>query len=382
MKLIYLTNSMLEEDFDDLNRDADEKANPSNQNFHRRLIRALTLNHQVIAVSYRPIPTYGKPAFIPYSWKRTRRVTYHYLAIHNRRYVRQKHIIDDGYKLIGKIMKAPKTEAPLLIVDALNGTLRKLAIKCAKKFSLKTVAIITDNPLLLSGAARKPALAAIKEMRSFNYFIPLTPSLDILVNPEHRPHLNLPGIVESRSKYPDYSRPYIFFCGALHERYGINNLVEAFLATSYDVDLLVAGHGPDHFLKTMEEKDPRVKFLGQLTQEDIYKYEAGALLNINPRPYDRTLNEFSIPSKFFEYMTSGAPTLSTEHELLTPKYQKLAIWAGTGTPTELKNALIQFMAMSAASRDKMARKAKETILAELGIEPVGTLLDQFIKSLR
>ncbi|HAV20106.1 MAG TPA: hypothetical protein DCX17_03675 [Firmicutes bacterium] len=67
MTLIYLTNSMLCEDFDELNKNALIKANPSNQNFHNRLIRAFAKHHQVIAISYRPLATYGKPSFLPYA---------------------------------------------------------------------------------------------------------------------------------------------------------------------------------------------------------------------------------------------------------------------------------------------------------------------------
>ena len=382
MTLIYLTNSMLCEDFDELNKNALIKANPSNQNFHNRLIRAFAKHHQVIAISYRPLATYGKPSFLPYAWKKTKRITYHYLPIHNRKYIKQKRIIDDGTKLVSRILKAPKTTAPLLIVDALNGTLRQLAKKIAKKYKLKTLAIVTDNPLLLSGANQKKAESAIKDMQKFDYYLPMTQALDILVNPSHKPHCNITGISEERQFHSSYDKPYLFFCGALHERYGINNLIQAFMTTDYEIELLIAGHGPDHYVRLMEKKDPRIKFLGQLTQGDIFKYESGALININPRPFDRALNVYSVPSKFFEYMTSGAPTMSTEHELLTPKYEKLVIWAGSGSPSELKTALVQFMALSNAARDRMAKKAKETVLAEFGIDAIGDTLNQFLISLR
>jgi len=382
MKIIYLTNSMIGEDFDELNAKVAVKANPSNQTFHSRMIRAFAIHHQVIAIVYRPLVTYGDPKFLPYEWKRHQKIAYHYLPIHNKRYVRQKRVVDDGMRLIAKLLKNAKRDKPLIVVDGLNGTLRRLAIKACKKHDLKAILIMTDNPALLSGAKAKAAQSAIAEMRKFEYFIPLTPALDILVNPRHQPHLNIPGIAEGRESYSAYQRPYFFFAGALHERYGVNNLIQAFMNTNYDVDLLIAGHGPEHYVKQQCGHDERIKFLGQLTPTETYKYEAGALLNINPRPYDRVLNDYSIPSKFFEYMTSGVPTMSTEHSQLTSKYDKSVIWAGRGTPTDLKMGVVQFMEMSPAARDRMAKKAKETILEELGIEAIAKRLHQFVKSIK
>ncbi|HAV20107.1 MAG TPA: hypothetical protein DCX17_03680 [Firmicutes bacterium] len=73
---------------------------------------------------------------------------------------------------MSRILKAPKTTAPLLIVDALNGTLRQLAKKIAKKYKLKTLAIVTDNPLLLSGAIKKKPKAQLKTCRSLIIIFP------------------------------------------------------------------------------------------------------------------------------------------------------------------------------------------------------------------
>ena len=373
---------MLPDDFGELNKTLEVKANPSNQNFHHRMIQAFAKHHIVTVISYRPIPTYGKPSFLPYVWKKTKRGNYHYLAIYNRKYAKQKHILDDGVKLIGKLIKATKNGQPLIVVDAINGTLRRLATKSAAKYNLKTLAIVTDNPKLLSGVKPTAAANAIKEMRSFDYYLPLTPALDIMANPRHKKHINVLGIAEDRIHYPSYPHPYLFFCGALHERYGINNLITAFISTDYDVNLLIAGHGPERYVSSMCSKDRRIKFLGQLDQAQIYSYEAGAIANINPRPYDKLLDQYSVPSKFFEYMTSGAPTISTEHSLLMQKYEKLAIWAGQGTPHELKHALGQLMNMAPAMKERMAKKAKEAVLEEFGIEAIGTALAQFTSSLK
>ena len=373
---------MLPDDFDELNVRFHQKANPSNQNFHHRLIRALALNYSVNVVSYRPLVNYRNPQFLPYEWKKKGSINYHYLPIHNKKYVKQTKIIDSGIKLIRRLIDKRNPNDTLLVVDGLNGTLRRLAKKCSSKYHLKTLAVITDNPHLLSGSSKRKAISSIKDMQSFDYYLPLTDALDVLVNPSHKPHFNISGITEARDVFATHQRPYLFFAGALHERYGIHNLVHAFSSTTYDVDLIIAGHGPDHFIKEAAKKDARIIYVGQLSQTDTYKYESGALLNINPRPYDRLLNTYSIPSKFFEYMTSGTVTMSTEHDLLTPKYTKLAIWAGHGSISDLRMGIIEFMNLPLLSKDRLAKKAKETILAEFGIEAIAQNLSQFINSLK
>lgn len=382
MKIIYLTNSMLPEDFDDLNETVKHKANPSNQNFHHRLIRALAINYPVSVISYRPLAAYKDPAFLPYEWKKKNKIYYHYLPIHNKKFVKQAKIIDEGMKLIGELAGRQKGSQTLLVVDAINATLRRLAKKASAKYRLKTLAVVTDHPLLLSGAKKRQAHASIKDMQSFDYYLPLTDALDVLVNPHHKPHFNLPGIAEERNAFSSYRRPYIFFAGALHERYGVHTLINAFISTTYDVDLVIAGHGPDHFVKEAVKKDARIVFLGQLSQLDTFKYEAGALINVNPRPYEKMLNAYSVPSKFFEYMTSGAPTMSTEHDFLTPKYAKLAVWAGKGSLSDLRTAIVEFMNMTLAGKDRLAKKSKELVIAEYGIEAVGASLAHFINSLK
>ena len=382
MKIIYLTNSMLPEDFDDLNASVKHKANPSNQNFHHRLIRAFAISYPVTVISYRPLAAYNDPPFLPYEWKKKNKIYYHYLPIHNKKFVKQTKIIDEGLKLISELTNRRQGDKPLLVVDAMNGTLRRLAKKASAKYHLKTLAVVTDHPLLLTGAKKRQASASIKDMQSFDYYIPLTEALDVLVNPHHKPHLNLPGIAEVRSAFSSYQRPYIFFAGALHERYGVHTLINAFMSTTYDVDLVIAGHGPDHFVKEALKKDPRIKFLGQLSQLETFNYEAGALINVNPRPYEKMLNAYSVPSKFFEYMTSGAPTMSTEHDFLTSKYPKLAIWAGKGSLSDLRMAIVEFMNMTLSGKDRLAKKSKEVVLSEYGIQAVGASLVQFINSLK
>jgi glycosyltransferase involved in cell wall biosynthesis len=383
MKVIYLTTAMSAPDFASLNGRLTVKANPSNQNFHQRLLSALSRHHQTTAISYRPLPRYGQPLFLSYESKIDHDIEYRYLPICNLPFLKQRLIIGSGCRSISKLIDEHPEEKPLLFVDAMNATLRRLARKIRRRHGVKTIGIVTDNPYLLSGVSSSWAKACLKGMRKFDAFIVLTTGLKTLVNPDDRPSFILPGVIDADAAKPKTKpRPYFFFAGALHARYGVNLLIEAFDKLTEDVDLLIAGHGPVGEVNEAARKNSHVKYLGQLPASEIREWESGALANVNPRPLDNTLDAYSIPSKFFEYMVSGALTISTRHPCLTRFFENDVIWAGNGSVDEIYNALHSALHMEADLKIKMAVTAKETMFAQFGVDAVAEYLAHFTNSFK
>ena len=54
MKIVYFTTAQQEDDFRSFINDWKISLNPSNQNFHNKLIRALAVNNEVHVISVRP----------------------------------------------------------------------------------------------------------------------------------------------------------------------------------------------------------------------------------------------------------------------------------------------------------------------------------------
>jgi hypothetical protein len=123
--------------------------------------------------------------------------------------------------MISRFISSDDKEKPLLIVDSINATLRRLARLIQRRHGIKAIGIVTDNPALLTGVSSSWIRSSLKGMRRFDAFITLTPALNALVNTSKRPSIILPGLVDEFATTGNIpKRPYIFFAGALHERYG------------------------------------------------------------------------------------------------------------------------------------------------------------------
>ncbi len=374
---------MAESDFAALSDRLPVKANPSNQNFHQKLITAFAIHHQTTVVSYRPLPRYCRPLYLPEETKTNQGITYAYLPIYNMPFLKQLLVIGHGYRTISRLISSDNKEKPLLIVDSMNTTLRRLAKRIQCRYGIKTIGIVTDNPALLTGVSPTWVRSSLKGMRRFDAFITLTPALNALVNIPKRPSIILPGLVDEFSATGNTpKRPYVFFAGALHERYGVTRLLEAFSKIDQDVDLLIAGHGPDEAVVKASRQDGRIHYLGQRSAREVRELESSAIFNINPRPTDSTLDDYSIPSKFFEYLTSGKLTVSTRHPCLVRLFEHDVLWAGNGSVDALTEAMNGAFKLDEATKIKMALTAKETALTQLGMAAVGEFLVHFTSSLK
>jgi len=66
-----------------------------------------------------------------------------------------------------------------------------------------------------------------------------------------------------------YDRPSVFFCGRHEDRKGLRVLIDAFEQLGDDVDLWIAGEGPDTAaLQARTKGEPRIHWLGRVTDED------------------------------------------------------------------------------------------------------------------
>jgi len=114
----------------------------------------------------------------------------------------------------------------------------------------------------------------------------------------------------------------IIYAGTLNRRYGIENLVRAFLLLEDQKHKLVI-YGRGDYQSELEkicEEHPHVIYRGAKTNEEVVEAEKNAKLLINPRPSDEMFTRFSFPSKILEYMTTGTPCLITRLEGIPLEY--------------------------------------------------------------
>ncbi|WP_003545029.1 glycosyltransferase [Desulfotomaculum nigrificans] len=225
-----------------------------------------------------------------------------------------------------------KKSKKYIICDVLNLTISVAAKAAANLFGVNTVAIVTDIPSFMQGYTKegeKGFKSAFIELytslcnyflKRYNAYIILTEQMNRLVNPKGKPHIVIEGMVDVRMREVSnlledkYQEKVVIYAGALHEKYGVKKLIEAFMNVSLkDARLWLFGSGElESEIREYEKKDSRIKFWGMVPNKEVVEKEVKATLLVNPRPSNEEFTKYSFPSKNMEYMVSGTPILTTQ----------------------------------------------------------------------
>ncbi len=203
-----------------------------------------------------------------------------------------------------------------VIVDCLNRTTALAALAAARLRGRPCVGIVTDLPDLLSGGGKRIANFVIRRCTGY---VLLTQAMNDLLNPSGKPYVILEGhcdisMAENIPSLEGKSQPRIcLYAGGVSKRYGLDKLVEGFLASGMENARLHI-YGPGDYvqeLKAVAARDDRVYYGGMLLSSEIVDKEMEATLLVNPRPTGEQFVQYSFPSKTMEYMASGTPVLTT-----------------------------------------------------------------------
>ena len=153
------------------------------------------------------------------------------------------------------------------------------------------------------------------------------------------------------------------YSGAIEERHGIINLIEAFKKNDIDAELHFYGDGSAKD-KVIEAAltIPQIKFFGQKTREEIIKKQKSAFLLVNPRTSDGEFTKYSFPSKVIEYFASGTPTLMYKLEGIPDKYYKYCFIPEDESVEELANSLHRILLLNEYEMEKKGKEAKKFIV--------------------
>lgn len=378
MNIKYITTSLEENDYIEFNKLWTVSLNPSNQNFHNKMIRSFAINNPVDVISIRPFSK-AKCAIkvLKADTKTVGNITYHYLKIKRNKLFRLVSLRSQVKDLIEEI----KTDDSVVITDTINPKCVSITNYIQRKFHLPAIGVCTDSPSNITGTSKSYTLFLLRTCRQLNGFITLTEGLNLLFNPNNKDHITIEGIVESKDVDIDISveGKYIFFGGALLPRYGVYNLIEAFKnIDNKDISLLICGHhANEEQIANAIDGDPRIKYMGTLPVKEVLALEKKALANINPRPFTQDLDRLSIPSKTLEYLASGSLTISVRNTELEKTFKDCAIWAKSGNPKDLEASLKAAINMDEKEREKTAKIAKNTAISHYSLEKISELVTDF-----
>lgn len=215
----------------------------------------------------------------------------------------------------------PKRKGKTLIIcDVLSFSITSAAFLAFKIRRKKRIGIVTDIPGI-SVRNKKSIMYPIFNffLRHYDGYVLLTQHMNCIVNPYRKPFMIMEGLVGLEMQDLDNNLKekckdrILMYAGGLYERYGIINLINAFMQLKIpNIKLFLFGEGelvPN--MQKFMEMDSRIIYKGVLPNSQIVKEQLKATLLINPRPSFEEFSKYSFPSKNLEYMVSGTPLLTT-----------------------------------------------------------------------
>lgn len=203
------------------------------------------------------------------------------------------------------------------------------------------------------------------------YYI-LTEQMNELVNPKNKPYVVIEGMVDVKmDSIPNnlrdkYEEKVIIYAGALHEKYGIKLLIEAFIELKdKDARLWLFGDGDlVNEINTFQEKDSRIKYFGVVPNELVVRKQLKATLLVNPRPSIEEFTKYSFPSKNMEYMASGTPVLTTPLQGMPKEYNDYVYLFEDETVDGMVKTLTTILSKDKSELHDKGIRAKEFVLKE------------------
>lgn len=363
--------------------DAGEVINPSHQLFLTRLIEGVSNQQTMQVLSLPPVKTMSSNRYLPENIYRLGQTMYIQFPFINHRWLRPLSLAFQVHRYLKKTLRQSQENITLLI-DGNSRLAGSIATRYQHHPRIQTIGIFTDSPKQISSIRPQHIRSWYRLHRQHHAYIGITASLLNEFNYDKKPQFILPCIVDTIEGAKQHGRPYIFFSGALYERYGVETLIHAYLQLKpNNIDLLIAGFGPvSQRIEQLSQQHRHIKFLGLLNPSLTRKYQAGAYVNVNPRPLDSALDDVAIPSKVLDYISSGAPTLTTRHPFIESHFQETIHYIDDSSVDGIRIAMKRFLSTDYGLAQAKANKAKNLALQSFRKEKVGHDLVTWINALK
>jgi len=173
-------------------------------------------------------------------------------------------------------------------------------------------------------------------------------------------------------------RNAIIYAGTLLEKFGIGNLVQAFLLLPGDYELWLFGSGDmEAEIRTAAEKDPRIKLWGHVPNKEVMEHERRATILVNPRFTANEFTKYSFPSKLLEYMASGRPVLTTRLESIPGDYDDKLYFIDDESVVGMRDALQRCLGKTDRELTEFGRRTQSYVLAEKNnVRRIAEVLDR------
>lgn len=375
-KILYFTNAVNPDIFSDYLKKWKVSPNLSNQNFHSKMVKAISLFNPVEVISVRPINKNFADSKLPQLETREVNITWKYPKVSINKIA--KYLLLNHR--INRVLSNDKDDR-VVLVDALNLSLLKSAKKLATKHHYKIFGVCTDNPFNISFVNKNYTAKLMKLGQSLDGYIVLTEAINKLYNIYNKPYILIDGVNEIKDdvKSSSIKGDYIYFGGSLMREYGLYDLIDAFKSLDLtDIKLVICGHHlrPDLFDKI--NNDERIIYLGPVSYEENLSLEKGAVLSINPRPINPKIDQYSIPSKTLECLAIGTLNITVDNNLLKENYGDCIIWSKSSDSKDLAIAIKEALSLSNDKKASLIKLGKEKVMERTSFEVIGKAIHDLV----
>ena len=379
MELLVATDTCSKKKEEYLAKRRDKQVVNPQQKFFRLLIEGLSeqANMSATVISALPVSasTYEQRIF-RHETEVVNKACYHYIGFINGRFLRYITLAIGAVKCIKKWYCKNNDENAIVLVDPLVPVLSIPVRKFAQKKGIKVGAIVTDIPSLCSNAKKcnfKTKMLKIyqsisdNDLTKYDFYVPLTESLDEVVNKSGKPHCVIEGFADSKDlELSKFHKNYFMYAGGVHERFGLKALVNGFIKMkNKDKELWIFGDGSYvEDLVAISKVDARVKYKGCVTSQEVVAYEKEAFCLVNPRPTNEEFAKYSFPSKTMEYLLSGTPVISTKLPGIPEEYFKYLFAFDGFDENAIAKKLDEIVEMDSETLFERGKKGHEFVLKE------------------
>ena len=380
MRIIYFTTALEKEDYVTFCENWNGSLNTTIQNLHNRLIRALALTHEVDVISVRPFSKkYCKLKKLDASTTLEGKITWHYLEVKKRKLFRVNYTKRDAKKILLKL----NLKDAIILTDTLNPYILKTSTSLAEYFKLPIIGVCNNTPSGIHDTGKSYTTKLHSMADNLSGYITQTSSLNELFNKHNRANITIEGVLEDKYKETDVKEygKYIFHYGNLEERFGVYDLIQAFIELNNpNINLVVAGyHANLEKMDKLSKFRNNIKFLGMISNDLMISLENGSLFNINSRPYSEDYDRYLIPYNTLDYLNSKSLTVSVRNKILLKTFRDDALWLELGEKEELIEVMNKALNMSDKKKDEMIKKANADAQKLYSMSVVNRKLILFLK---
>lgn len=202
-------------------------------------------------------------------------------------------------------------------------------------------------------------------------FVLLTKHMADVLKVGDRPQLIVEGVVNSslsgkvETNYaPTKANKTVVYTGTLNKKFGVINLIKAFHAIEDpSASLKICGRGDsEDFIKDYQQKDSRIHFLGQISNDEAVKLQKEATVLVNPRQNNEEFTKYSFPSKNMEYLLTGNPVIVYKLDGIPDEYDDYFFYVEDNSIESLTNKISHVLKLTDQARYDIGKRAREFVL--------------------